>query len=86
MVVADVHLKEHLGIVTSDTSTVRFNFFLTPLNDRVSIGKNDYVMVDHPVLGEVCPVLAVVKEISNYEKAEGLSFEEKRKFCENFFV
>jgi len=77
MVVADVHLKEHLGIVTSDTSTVRFNFFLTPLNDRVSVGKNDYVMVDHPVLGEVCPVLAVVKEVSNYEKAEGLSFAEK---------
>lgn len=34
-------------------------------------------MVDHPVLGEVCPVLAVVDEISNFEKAEGLSFGEK---------
>ncbi|MHC3129884.1 MAG: ATP-binding protein [Candidatus Bathyarchaeota archaeon] len=77
MVVRDIHLKEHLGIVTSDTSTIRFSFFLTPLKDRISVRKNDYVMVDHPVLGEVCPVLAVVKEISNYEKAAGLSFAEK---------
>jgi len=77
MVVRDIHLKEHLGIVTSDTSTIRFSFFLTPLNDRISVGKNDYVVIDHPVLGEVCPVLAVVKEISNYEKAAGLSFAEK---------
>jgi len=77
MVVRDIHLKEHLGIVTSDTSTTRFSFFLTPLNDRVSVRKNDYVMLDHPVLGEVCPILAVVKEISNFEKAEGLSFAEK---------
>ena len=77
MVVRDIHLKEHLGIVTSDTSTTRFSFFLTPLKDRISVRKNDYVMVDHPVLGEVCPVLAVVKEISNFEKAAGLSFAEK---------
>jgi hypothetical protein len=41
MVVGDVRLKEQLGIVTSDTSTVRFNFFLTPLTDRISVRKND---------------------------------------------
>lgn len=73
----NIHMNEHLGIVTSDTSTEHFSFFLTPLKDRVSVSKNDYVVIDHPVLGEVCPVLAVVKEISNYEKMSVTSFGEK---------
>jgi len=77
VVMQNIHINEHLGIVTSDTSTAHFSFFLTPLKDRISVSKNDYVVIDHPVLGEVCPVLAVVKEISNYEKMSVASFEEK---------
>jgi hypothetical protein len=70
-------MSEHLGIVTSDASTVHFSFFLTPLKDRISVSKNDYVVIDHPVLGEVCPVLAVVRDISSFEERSVASFEDK---------
>jgi DNA helicase HerA-like ATPase len=71
-------LKEHVGIVTSDTSTVQFSFFVTPLKNKTWLGKEDYVMVDHPVFGELCPLLAVVKEIRNYEEVVGTTVNEKR--------
>ena len=69
----EIRLKAHLGIVTSDTSTVQFSFFVTPLKNRTWVGKEDYVMIDHPVFGELCPVLAMVKEIRNYEEVVGTS-------------
>jgi len=72
-----VHVNEHLGIVTSGTSTTQFSFFLTPLEDRITARKNDYVITDHPVLGEKSPVLAEVTEINNHEKAIGSTFTEK---------
>jgi DNA helicase HerA-like ATPase len=73
----EVRLKEHVGIVTSDTSTVQFSFFVTPLKNKTWLGKEDYVMVDHPVFGELCPLLAVVKEIRNYEEVVGTTVNEK---------
>ena len=73
----DIRLREHMGIVTSDTSTRQFGFFVTPLKNRTSIGTEDYVMVDHPVHGELCPLLAVVKEIRNYEEVVGTTIGEK---------
>ncbi len=73
----DIGMSEHLGIVTSNTSTTSFNFFLTPLSNRISVSENDYVIIEHPVLGESCPVLAVVREISNFEKVVVSGFEEK---------
>ena len=73
----EVRLREHVGIVTSDTSTSRFGFFVTSLKSRAWVGMEDYVMVDHPVFGEACPLLAVVKEIRNYEQVVGATVNEK---------
>jgi DNA helicase HerA-like ATPase len=73
----ETRLREHVGIVTSDTSTVQFGFFVTPLKNRTWMGKEDFVMVDHPVFGEQCPLLAVVKEIRNYEEVVGTTVNEK---------
>jgi DNA helicase HerA-like ATPase len=73
----EVRLREHVGIVTSDTTTSRFGFFVTSLKNKAWVGMEDYVMVDHPVFGEDCPLLAVVKEIRNYEEVVGTTVNEK---------
>jgi DNA helicase HerA-like ATPase len=73
----EIRLKEHVGIVTSDTSTVQFSFFVTPLRNKTWLGKEDYVVVDHSVFGDLCPLLAVVKEIKNYEEVVGTTVGEK---------
>ena len=36
------------------------------------------MLVDHPLLGEVCPVLAVITEISSYEEVAGSSISENK--------
>jgi hypothetical protein len=73
----EVRVKEHVGIVTSDTNTLLFSFFVTPLRNKTWMGREDFVMVDHPVFGELCPLLAVVKEIRNYEAVVGSTVGEK---------
>lgn len=73
----EIRLKEHLGFVTSDTSISQFSFFASPLKNRIGIGKEDYVLVDHPVLGEACPLLGIVKEIKNYEEVMGATLGDK---------
>jgi len=73
----DVRFREHVGIVTSDTGTRQFGFFVTSLKSRAWVGMEDYVMVDHPVFGEACPLLGVVKDIRNYEEVVGTTVNEK---------
>jgi len=77
MNVGDVRSKEHMGIVTSDTSTGKLSFFVTPLKNKAGIVEGDFVVVDHPAFGELCPLLAVVKEINNYEEVVGTTLVEK---------
>jgi hypothetical protein len=43
----------------------------------MSVRQGDYVMVDHPIFGERCPLLAEVKEIKNYEEVVGTTLTEK---------
>lgn len=47
----EIRFKEHLGIVTSEANTAQFSFYLSPPKNRVAVGKNDYVLIDHPVFG-----------------------------------
>ena len=77
MNISDVRSKEHLGIVTSDTDTGKLSFFVTPLKNKTGVAEGDFVVVDHPVFGELCPLLAVVKQISNYEEVVGTTLSEK---------
>ena len=67
----NIRVKEHLGIVTSDTNTTHFSFYLSLFKNRIEVGKDDYVLVDHPIYGSVCPLLAVLKEIKSYEEIVG---------------
>ncbi len=73
----EIRIKEHVGFITSDTSTNQFSFFVIPLNHRIGAEKDDYVIVDHPVYGEKCPLLAVVKDIKNYMEVVGTTISER---------
>lgn len=71
-----VHLQENIGMVAGEAAITNFNFFLTPLKDIVN-RKGDYVLLDHPIFGPQCQVLAVVTNIENYEEVVGATLGEK---------
>ena len=74
----EVRAKEHLGITTSETTVDQFNFFVTPLMSKMRVENGAYALVDHPVLGDVCPVLAQVTEMKNYEEVVGTTLGENK--------
>ena len=74
----EIRFKEQVGIVTSDATVEHLKFFVTPFKNSVGVEKEDYVMIDHPFLGETCPLLAVVKELRNYEEIVGTSLRESK--------
>jgi DNA helicase HerA-like ATPase len=75
--ISNVHVKEHCGLVSNDTGTVYFTFLISPLKNRAPIEKETYVTVNHPVLGEAYPVLAIVSEIKSYQEVAGSSLVER---------
>jgi DNA helicase HerA-like ATPase len=76
MSLSKIHLKENIGIVGGEASLSKFKFFITPLKNIVTrIG--DYILIDHPIFGEHCPVLAIVKDIENFEEVIGATLGEK---------
>jgi len=74
----EVRAKEHLGIATSETTVNQFHFFVTPLMSKLRVETGAYVLIDHPVLGEACPVLALVTEMKNYEEVVGTTLGENK--------
>jgi DNA helicase HerA-like ATPase len=68
---APTRVKEHIGIVTNDTSTSHINFLISPLKNKISVEKTDYVILDHPTQGESNAVLAEVTEVKGYEEVVG---------------
>ncbi len=68
-----VRIKEHFGIVTNNTKTSQFDFLITPIKNRAGISIGDYVILDHPMIGENNPVLAIVTEIQSNEDIMGTS-------------
>ena len=72
-----VRMKEHSGIVTNDTSTTQFSFVVSPLKNRAHVEKNDYIALNHPTLGETCPIIATVQEIRSYEQVAGSTLSER---------
>jgi hypothetical protein len=77
MDLSGVRIREHFGLVSNDTNTSKFYFLISPPKNRTSIEKHDYVLVDHPILGEVCPVLAEVMEITSCEEVAGSPIGDK---------
>ena len=72
-----IRVREHLGIVTNDTSTTQFNFLVTPLKNRRVTSKEDYILLDHPVFGPNCPLIAQVSEVRSYEEVVGTTLSNK---------
>jgi DNA helicase HerA-like ATPase len=72
-----VRMKENFGMVTSDTSTTQFSFLVSPLKNRACAGKGDYVVLDHPVFGDNCQLLAEISDIKRYEGVVGASSAER---------
>jgi DNA helicase HerA-like ATPase len=70
-------VREHLGIVTNDTSTTQFNFLVTPLKNRRVVTKEDFVLLDHPIFGANSPIIARVNEVRSYEEVVGTTLSDK---------
>ena len=70
-------IKEHIGIVTNDTSTTQITFLITPLKNKTTVEKTDYVTLDHPAQGDTCAIIAEVTEIKSYEESMGTTLGDK---------
>jgi hypothetical protein len=77
MDLSSVRIREHFGLVSNNTQTGQFCFLVSPPKNRASVEKHDFVLVDHPILGEVCQVLAEVTEITSYEEVAGSTIGDK---------
>ena len=77
MDLSSVRIREHFGLVSNNTHVGQFCFLVSPPKNRASVEKHDYVMVDHPLLGEACPVLAVISDIASYEEVAGSTIGDK---------
>ena len=71
MDLSNVRIREHFGLASNDTHTGQFSFLVSPPKNRGSVEKEDYVLVDHPRLGDSCQVLTVIKDIASYEEIAG---------------
>jgi DNA helicase HerA-like ATPase len=72
-----VRIREHFGLVSNDTHTGHFCFLVSPPKGRRSVEKYDYVLLDHPLFGEECQVLAVITDITSYEEVAGSTIGDK---------
>jgi len=70
-------IKEHIGMVTNDTSTTHISFLVSPLKNKTSMEKAEYVILDHPTQGDACPIIAEVTEIKGYEEVVGSTLGDK---------
>jgi DNA helicase HerA-like ATPase len=70
-------IKEHIGMVTNDTSTTHISFLISPLKNRTSMEKAEYVILDHPAKGDAYPIIAEVTEVKGYEEVVGSTLGDK---------
>ena len=71
MDLVNIRIKEHFGLLSSDTNTTQFTFLVSPPKNRETIEKQDIVCLNHPVYGDTCQVFAEIKEITSYEEVAG---------------
>jgi len=77
MDLSSVRIREHYGLVSNDTHTGQFSFLVSPPKNRGGVEKHDYVLIDHPLFGEACQVLAVITDITSYEEVAGSTIGDK---------
>jgi DNA helicase HerA-like ATPase len=71
MDLSNVRIREHFGLLSNDTHTGQFCFLISPPKNRSGLEKHDYVLLDHPLFGEACQILAVITDITSYEEVAG---------------
>src|SRR3989304_1302490 len=64
-------IKEHIGIVTNDTSTTHISFLISPQKNKTSLEKAENIILGHRTKGETNPIIAEVIEIKGYEEVVG---------------
>jgi DNA helicase HerA-like ATPase len=75
---SSVRIREHFGLISNDSHIDQFSFLVSPPKSRSGVEKNDYVLVDHPLAGEMCQILAVIRDISSYEEIAGSTINERK--------
>jgi len=68
-----IRVREHFGIVSNETSTQKIRFLISPPKGRQSIQQQDTVLLDHPIYGDTCQLIAYVQEVASYEEIAGSS-------------
>jgi DNA helicase HerA-like ATPase len=77
MDLSSIRIREHFGLVSNDTHIGQFCFLVSPPKNKGSVEKYDYVLIDHPLFGEACQVLAVITDITSYEEVAGSTIGDK---------
>jgi hypothetical protein len=72
-----IRVREHFGIVTNETSTKKIRFLISPPKGRQSIQQQDLVLLDHPIYGDACQIIAQVYEIASYEEVAGSTHSDR---------
>jgi hypothetical protein len=79
MDLSNVRIREHFGLVSNDTHTGQFSFLVSPPKGKGNVEKYDYVLIDHPLFGESCQVLAVITDLTSYEEVAGSTIDKMGK-------
>jgi len=72
-----IRIREHFGLLSNLTSTKQISFLISPPKNRQSPQQHDVVVLDHPVYGESCQIIAKISQISSHEEIAGSSLSSK---------
>ena len=78
MDLSTIRVREHFGLIANDSHIEKFSFLVSPPKGRAGLQKNDYILVDHPLIGETCQVIATIIDIASYEEIAGSTINEKK--------
>ena len=78
MDLSSIRIREHFGLIANDSHGDKFSFLISSPQGRLSLEKNDYVLVNHPLIGDAGQVLAVINEVSSYEEIAGSTVNDKK--------
>src|SRR3989304_10104024 len=62
---------------TTKTRIKYISFLISPLKNKTSLEKAEYIILDHPTKGETNPIIAEVIEIKGYEEVVGSTLGDK---------
>ncbi len=78
MDLSNVRIREHFGLISNDSHTEKFSFLVSPPKNRAGLQIKDYILVDHPLVGEACQVLSIIVDIASYEEIAGSTINDKK--------